>query len=209
MIDKKAVLVIQAPVAEKLVKDTTRNLQAETVAIKGLTQGEIENLAKQKIQIQTKIDNAFTAVLNMPKNSAFKRDYKKARGWVAQKLARQVNSYVAKLESQKADIVARYNALSNNQNKAVAAITQDVTSFNERESGRAEAQTGLIVGLIFALGFWAKVLYGVAIAIRVMWYMAETNGGLDANGDGQVTQADIGAYYNQPQTQQQNFQTGP
>jgi hypothetical protein len=208
MIDQKAVKVIQAPVAETFVKDTTRNLQVETAAVQGLTQGEIDRLSKQIPALQARIDNAFFAVLNSPRNSHFKRDYKKAKGWVAQKLEPQVKALKADLKAQKAILEARYNALTDNQTKAVAAITDEVTSFNERESGRAEAQTGLIVGLVFALGFWAKVLYGVAVAIRVLWYMAETNGGADVNGDGQVTQADIGAYYNNPQTsQQQNFQT--
>lgn len=212
MIDQKAVRVIQAPVAETFVKDTTRNLQAEAAAVQGLTQGEIDRLSKQIPALQTRIDNAFWTVLNSPRNSHFKRDYKKAKGWVAQKLEPQVKALKADLKAQKAILEARYNALTDNQSKAVAAITDEVTSFNERESGRAEAQTGLIVGLVFALGFWAKVLYGVAVAIRVLWYMAETNGGADVNGDGQVTQADIGAYYNQGQTQtsQQhtNFQPG-
>jgi len=209
LIDQKAVRVIQAPVAETFVKDTTRNLQAETAAVQGLTQGEIDRLSKQIPALQTRIDNAFWAVLNSPRNSHFKRDYKKAKGWVAQKLEPQVKALKADLKAQKAILEARYNALTNNQAKAVAAIADEVTSFNERETGRAEAQTGLIVGLVFALGFWAKVLYGVAVAIRVLWYMAETNGGADVNGDGQVTQADIGAYYNNPQTsQQQNFPMG-
>ena len=208
-IDGKAVNVIQAPVAETFVKDTTRNLQAETAAVQGLTQGEIDRLSKQIPALQTRIDNAFWAVLNSPRNSHFKKDYKKAKGWVAGKLEPQVKALKADLKAQKAILEARYNALTDNQAKAVAAITDEVTSFNERESGRAEAQTGLIVGLVFALGFWAKVLYGVAVAIRVLWYMAETNGGADVNGDGQVTQADIGAYYNNPQTsQQQNFPLG-
>lgn len=148
-------------------------------------------------------------MLNSPRNSHFKRDYKKAKGWVAGKLEPQVKALKADLKAQKAILEARYNALTDNQNKAVEAITNEVTSFNERESGRAEAQTGLIVGLVFALGFWAKVLYGVAVAIRVLWYMAETKWWGHVNGDGQVTQADIGAYYNNPQTSQQtNFPLG-
>jgi len=208
-IDGKSVKVIQNPIAQTIVKDTTRNLQAETAAVQGLTQGEIDRLSKQIPALQTRIDNAFFAVLNSPRNSHFKRDYKKAKGWVAGKLEPQVKALKADLKAQKAILEARYNALTDNQAKAVAAITDEVTSFNERESGRAEAQTGLIVGLVFALGFWAKVLYGVAVAIRVLWYMAETNGGADVNGDGQVTQADIGAYYNNPQTSQQtNFPLG-
>jgi len=208
-VDMKFTKVIQSPVAETFVKDTTRNLQAETAAVQGLTQGEIDRLSKQIPALQARIDNAFWAVLNSPRNSRFKRDYKKAKGWVAGKLEPQVKALKADLKAQKAILEARYNALTDNQAKAVAAITNEVTSFNERESGRAEAQTGLIVGLVFALGFWAKVLYGVAVAIRVLWYMAETNGGADVNGDGQVTQADIGAYYNNPQTSQQtNFPLG-
>ncbi len=208
-VDMKFTKVIQDPVAKTFVKDTTRNLQAETASVQGLTQGEIDRLSKQIPALQTRIDNAFWTVLNLPKNSHFKRDYKKAKGWVAQKLEPQVKALKADLKAQKAILEARYNALTNNQAKAVAAIADEVTSFNERETGRAEAQTGLIVGLVFALGFWAKVLYGVAVAIRVLWYMAETNGGADVNGDGQVTQADIGAYYNNPQTsQQQNFPMG-
>lgn len=194
-IDYTAVKTIQQPVADVIVQDTSRNLEAERKAIIAQTQPTIDRLVKEIAKVEEQQRNAWKYSVNHPTMAPFKKLLPKDKGWAKGQIeAKFYNKYKSGIDQKLADLIKQRDEYMEDQKQTLSAINAEVNHFNEKNRKRVENQTGLIFGSLLALGFTAKQAYGGAVALRTMWYMSETNGGLDVDGDGKLTRADMRAY---------------
>lgn len=198
LIDYQAVKVIQQPIADVVIHDTTRNVIVERAAIINQTQPTIDRLTKEVKKYEALIDEAWKYSVNRPQLSEFKKilDDNPKNGWAKSKIRKLFyNNYVAGLNQRLQEVSAQKDKFEADQAAALAIVNKDVKTFNEGSAQKKDRQTAMIFAVIFALGFVAKQVYGVAVVIRVAYYMSETNGGKDLNGDGVVDRKDIQAFY--------------
>ena len=194
-IDYTAVKTIQQPVADTFVRDTSRNLEAERSAIIAQTQPNIDRLVSEIKKAEEQQKNAWTYSVNHPTMAAFKKLLPKDKGWARGQIeAKFYNKYKSSIDDKLAQLISQKDEYEADQKQTLSAINTEVIDFNDKNRTRVASQTGLIFMSIFALGFMAKQAYGGAVGLRVMWYMAETNGGVDVDGDGNLTRADMHAY---------------
>jgi hypothetical protein len=193
--DYTAVKTIQQPVADVIVQDTSRNLEAERKAIIAQTQPNIDRLVKEIAKLEDKQSNAWKYSVNHPSMAEYKKLLPKDKGWArAQIEAKFYNKYKSGIDQKLEQLIKDKREYEADQKETLSAINAEVNDFNTKNRKRVDNQTALIFTSIFALGFMAKQAYGGAVALRTLWYMSETNGGIDVDGDGKVTRKDMHAY---------------
>ena len=209
-IDYTAVKTIQQPIADQFVKDTTRNLEAERKAIIAQTQPNIDRVVAEIAKVDKQLKNAWQYSLDQPSMKPFKKLLPKDQGWARGQIeAKFYNKYKAGLDEQMKKLLASKEEYEADQKETLSAINSEVKDFNQKNKDRVEAQTGIIFTSIFALGFMAKQAYGGAVGLRTLWYMSETNGGVDVDGDGKLTRADMHAYQSGKRANSQSSTSNP
>jgi len=205
-IDQAGIEVVKDSVAKSLVRDTTRNLSAEQAPIYAQSNPEIERLTAEKLAIEKAMSKkeSWKVALN-GFNSKHRKLVEEGNGWAEGLVEDARKKYVKGLRGDLDEIKAQLKVVRAVRDSSLATIEADVSGFNETNRERSTSQYLFVTGMLLTLGVSVKKLFCGAIFMRVAVYMAETNGGVDLNGDGQADQADIAVWAEKGETQPANF----